>query len=513
MEKQNVEGLQDSQFAEDIHDIRNFSIKLQELIVAQTNAIYNNMALIDLKLKEEGVLTKELENFHPSGMMYNSSPPFMDRLNFVLANIAVVNNTNRTELNGICSVINKIDRELNAAGVETLSTRDHSAWDNKATLVNRTLRRRFHSNPLVRHKHKYPHMNNIPHKSEIEVKVFEDDGPSTADNQEFITVNSIDAKNPDSVELPEGDFVAPVDASLESKSVPSSEVTGTSFIKKSHKKKHDHVTNIVGHHVHSAIHRRTALSSDSLFNVHGHKKNLLLAKPLFPNVVDLDVKDPVSPNKNENNYSFLEKKSESERPVNVSPWGQFAEFRDPFRPILQMRTPLKPVVDLRDPLKPVVDLRDPLKPVFNLIDPLKPVVNMRDPLKPVLRMKDPKRPVVRLRDPLKPVLRMKDPKRPVVNMRDPLKPVLRMKDPKRPVVRLRDPLKPILRMKDPKRPVVRLKDPKRPIVQMRDPLRPVVEMRDPLRPIIKMRDPLVPLVEMLPAREQPVEVNIQQFNL
>jgi hypothetical protein len=84
----------------------------------------------------------------------NNTPPFQDRLNFILSNIATINIEFNVEIKGICYVLQKIDAELNAAGVRTDDIAPN--WENHSSNINRHLRRHFNPNPLIREEYRSP---------------------------------------------------------------------------------------------------------------------------------------------------------------------------------------------------------------------------------------------------------------------------------------------------------------------------------------------------------------------
>jgi hypothetical protein len=61
------------EYMADLTDMKGFSKMLQSYIIAKANSVMDNLALLDLKLKEQDLISKEIENIrkHPSNVNSN----------------------------------------------------------------------------------------------------------------------------------------------------------------------------------------------------------------------------------------------------------------------------------------------------------------------------------------------------------------------------------------------------------------------------------------------------------
>jgi len=114
----NFDLVSKGEFIEDVATIKGFSKILQNWIIAKSNDVINQVALLDLKMKEQALIDEQVAQVqnHPGNVNSNlgDNLPFREKLERIVEISASVHGEFDVALNGVCSVIKKIDNYISS---------------------------------------------------------------------------------------------------------------------------------------------------------------------------------------------------------------------------------------------------------------------------------------------------------------------------------------------------------------------------------------------------------------
>jgi len=114
----NFDLVSKGEFIEDVATIKGFSKILQNWIIAKSNDVINQVALLDLKMKEQALIDEQVSQVqvHPGNVNSNlgGNLPFREKLERIVEVSASVHGEFDVALNGVCNVIKKIDNYISS---------------------------------------------------------------------------------------------------------------------------------------------------------------------------------------------------------------------------------------------------------------------------------------------------------------------------------------------------------------------------------------------------------------
>jgi hypothetical protein len=109
----NFDLVSKGEFVEDVATIKGFSKILQNWIIAKSNDVINQVALLDLKMKEQALIDEQVAQVqnHPGNISSNlgDNLPWKEKLERIVDVSASIHGEFDVALNGVCNVIKKID--------------------------------------------------------------------------------------------------------------------------------------------------------------------------------------------------------------------------------------------------------------------------------------------------------------------------------------------------------------------------------------------------------------------
>jgi hypothetical protein len=110
---QNLNQIHKNEFIDDLSNLKGFAKVLQSAIIGKANSVMDKLALLDLKLKEQKLLTQEIDGIrqHPGNINSNlgDNLPWKERLEEIVDNSASVHSEFDVALYGMCEVIKRIN--------------------------------------------------------------------------------------------------------------------------------------------------------------------------------------------------------------------------------------------------------------------------------------------------------------------------------------------------------------------------------------------------------------------
>ena len=163
----------------DITSMKGYSKMLQAAIIAKANSIMDSLALMDLKLKEQKIIEKEIENIklHPGNISSNlgNNLPWKERLEEIVNNAASIHSEFDVTLHTICNVMRKINlfvdnmertyvdsRNINQPGPETQYYPNDQTilpLESGANVLGPNVGHYNHNDPLMNGDLPFPHHN------------------------------------------------------------------------------------------------------------------------------------------------------------------------------------------------------------------------------------------------------------------------------------------------------------------------------------------------------------------
>merc|ERR1712151_824679 len=114
----NFDLVSKGEFIEDVATIKGFSKILQNWIIAKSNDIINQVALLDLKMKEQALIDEQVAQVqvHPGNVNSNlgDNLPFREKLERIVEVSASLHGEFDVAIIGVCSVIKKIDNYISS---------------------------------------------------------------------------------------------------------------------------------------------------------------------------------------------------------------------------------------------------------------------------------------------------------------------------------------------------------------------------------------------------------------
>jgi hypothetical protein len=114
----NFDLVSKGEFIEDVATIKGFSKILQTWIIAKSNDVINQVALLDLKMKEQALIDDQVTQVqnHAGNVSSNlgDNLPWREKLENIVENSASIHGEFDVALNGICNVIKKIDNYISS---------------------------------------------------------------------------------------------------------------------------------------------------------------------------------------------------------------------------------------------------------------------------------------------------------------------------------------------------------------------------------------------------------------
>ena len=110
---QNLNQINKNEFIDDLSNLKGFAKILQSGIIGKANSVMDKLALLDLKLKEQKLITQEIDGIrqHPGNINSNlgNNLPWKERLEEIVDNSASVHSEFDVALYGMCEVIKRIN--------------------------------------------------------------------------------------------------------------------------------------------------------------------------------------------------------------------------------------------------------------------------------------------------------------------------------------------------------------------------------------------------------------------
>jgi hypothetical protein len=110
---QNLNQINKNEFIDDLSNLKGFAKIIQSGIIGKANSVMDKLALLDLKLKEQKLLTQEIDGIrqHPGNINSNlgNNLPWKERLEEIVDNSASVHSEFDVALYGMCEVIKRIN--------------------------------------------------------------------------------------------------------------------------------------------------------------------------------------------------------------------------------------------------------------------------------------------------------------------------------------------------------------------------------------------------------------------